>query len=151
MLVDCWFQPHHLVADFLLLTSGGTFARDSRRQKRITALSATSLLCDRGAKPDFPSAISILQRSHSADRRRHGSVVPGETALNQAIWVADGSNIHHRVRSSDLTVSQPLKGTGDPMGSPAPSPLVWRDASRTPRFSPFPGSRPRNTASRPHD
>src|SRR6516164_4363746 len=24
------------------------------------------------------------------------------------------------------------KGTGDPIGSPAPSPVMWRDASRTP-------------------
>src|SRR5271165_2489868 len=41
------------------------------------------------------------------------------------------------------------KETGDPIGSPAPSPVVWRNASRT-AFTPYPGSRPRTTR-RPHD
>jgi hypothetical protein len=31
------------------------------------------------------------------------------------------------------------KGTGDPLGSPAPSPLVWRHTSRTPASLPIPG------------
>jgi len=35
--------------------------------------------------------------------------------------------------------SMAQKGTGDPTGSPAPSPVMWPDASRTPASFPFPG------------
>ena len=42
------------------------------------------------------------------------------------------------------------KGTGDPIGSPAPSPFSVVRRLAYPRFTPYPGSRPRQTAYRPH-
>src|SRR5271166_1296697 len=54
------------------------------------------------------------------------------------------------VTSPDLNGFKCQKGTGDPIGSPAPSPVMWRDASRTPASLPILGHG-RETLRRPHN
>jgi hypothetical protein len=105
MAVVCQFQPHHLVADLLLLTSG----RDIRATSCPRGIACRSSPCSAIAAPrQFPirSAPCSVRRARLTPPRSAVSEAPVATMPIQLPGCFPGDP----------------KGTGDPMGSPAPSP-----------------------------
>src|SRR6266481_4372207 len=104
-------RPHHLDAVLLSLTSYGPLVSD-----RNCAFTDCSRECvQRGAQITGPSphhrilVISLLGQPKGP--------VPIRSGTQRLVVMARGAS---------------SKGTGDPQGSPAPSPWVWRAVSRTP-------------------